>query len=233
MNQTTLETRDESHDIRQIRSAISRYLTERFETDQSFRPASASTQRWRISLENYAKLALALEAEDAVEHCLQNLIREIDKEAESGIWLEHPAANAAQLRRLSGNPALSANLHEELPCMLDTLFAGDETGAPKNVDRARASIESRYLHANVDAETSELVLMYQLQDEDEAADLTEILRATFYTFHENEVRRRCGLPGMLNESASQDLAGAVEYFRKRAGCYIERLAAIRRYSEIL
>ncbi len=185
--------------------------------------------RWsqqRIIAENRAKLALVLESDDRVEHCYQNLIREIDSEAECGIYLATPAANAAQLRRLAGEAGISGRLYQQLPRIAPILFADELAHSSDNLDLVWVSIEARYDRANLDAEVSELILMHLLEAEETAADMTDALRAMLYTFHEDLARRRCKLPRLLNDRAMRHLLGLVSQLSERSGDYEERITEI-------
>ena len=91
----------------QIRDDVAAYL---FDVFSSPDPGISGLDRWtqrRVSDENMAKIALVLEANDSVEYCYQNLIREIDTEAETGIYLAHPEARSGELRDLAQDPGVS------------------------------------------------------------------------------------------------------------------------------
>lgn len=209
-----------------IRDAVAAYLGERFESKDS--PLSR-LDRWsqqRIRVENEAKLDLVLEDADPIEHCYQNLIREIDSEAESGIFLATPAANAAQLRRLAGESGISGRLYQQLPKIAPVLFADELEHSNSNLDLVWVTIEARYDRANLDAEVSELILMHLLETEDTAADMTDALRAMLYTFHEDLARRRCDLPRLLNERATRHLVAMISELSERSGEYDQRVSAI-------
>ncbi|HNP36283.1 MAG TPA: hypothetical protein PKK10_10550 [Woeseiaceae bacterium] len=209
-----------------VEQAISNYLQDRFSSDNS---PMARLDRWsqqRIVLENLAKLALALESEDPVEHCYQNLIREIDTEAETGIFLATPAANAAQLRRLAGETGVSGRLYQQLPRIAPVLFADELEHSSENLDLVWVSIEARYDRANLDAEVSELILMHLLDAEETAADMSDALRAMLYTFHEDLARRRCDLPCLLNERARGHLVNIITELFERSGDYSSRVTDI-------
>lgn len=209
-----------------IRDAVTAYLDDRFTGRNG---SMARLDRWsqqRIALENEAKLGLVLEAADPLEHCYQDLIREIDAEAEVGIYLATPAANAAQLRRLAGEDGVSGRLYQQLPKIAPVLFADELAHSSDNLDLVWVAIEARYERANLDAEVSELILMH-LQDEVEtASDMTDALRAMLYTFHEDLARRRCGLPRLLNDRATRHLVTLISELTERAGNYGARIAAI-------
>lgn len=57
--------------------------------------ALSSLDRWtqhRLTDENMAKVALVFEADNPVEHCYQNMVREIDTEAKYGVLRASPAS---------------------------------------------------------------------------------------------------------------------------------------------
>ncbi len=209
-----------------VEDAVISYLGERFEAKNS---SMSRLDRWsqqRITAENRAKLALVLEADDPVEHCYQNLIREIDSEAESGIFLATPAASAAQLRRLAGEGGISGRLSQQLPTIAPVLFADELAHSNANLDLVWVSIEARYDRANLDAEVSELILMHLLDHEETAADMTDALRALLYTFHEDLARRHCNLPRLLNDRAMRHLVTLVSQLAERSGNYESRIVEI-------
>ena len=209
-----------------IEDAVAAYLNDRFSSDDS---PMARLDRWsqqRITVENMAKLALILEADDPTEHCYQNLIREIDTEAETGIFLATPAANAAQLRRLAGESGISGRLYQLLPKIAPVLFADELRHSNENLDLVWVSIEARFDRANLDAEISELILMHLLDAEETASDMSDALRAMLYTFHEDLARRRCKLPRLLNDRATRHLLNLVQGLSERAGSYDERIVEI-------
>lgn len=228
-----LRINQKPQESRKIRAAVTTYLNDHFDGERRKHREINSLRRWRISTDSYAKLALVHDAADPAEYCFQNLIREIDEEARSGIWLEQPAGFAANIRRLFGEPELSGQLYAELPDMFGHIFRNDNWYATQNVEQARAVIETRYLDANVNAELSELILMFHVSNEDEATELVDDLRASFYTYHENEARHRCGLSGTLSDIASTDLGFTISTLRQRAGCYVSRMSDIRKHSAVV
>ncbi|MDH3821449.1 MAG: hypothetical protein OEU59_10025, partial [Gammaproteobacteria bacterium] len=59
--------------------------------------------RWtqqRITDENLAKAALVMNADDPAEACYRDLVREIDTEAETGIYLLRKSATSGHLQRV-------------------------------------------------------------------------------------------------------------------------------------
>ncbi len=216
-----------SDDAVTLQESVTHYLDDRFSSG-SLMPAldDLSSQRI-IALENRAKLALTIEADDPVEFTVQNLIREIDTEAKFGIFLATPAGNAAQLRRLNGDAGGSGKLHQLIAEIAPVLFAEQYYGSGRQLDQVLVEINSRYDRANLDAEVSELILMHQLGNEDEASDKADALRALFYACHEERVRRRFDLTPMQGTNASRQLADKIRTMCDRAGDYAERIAAIR------
>jgi hypothetical protein len=208
--------------------AVNAYLSDRFDDGDSALSRLDGWSKKRIAAENLAKLALVLEAGDPVEHCYQNLIREIDSEAEAGIFLAAPAANAATLCRLSGEAGISGRLYQQLPRIAPHLFADELLHSNENLDLVWVAIEARYDRANLDAEVSELLLMHLLEEEESAADMTDALRALLYAFHEDLARRRSTLPRLLNERATRHLVRMVAQLAERAGDYGTRIEAIGR-----
>jgi hypothetical protein len=219
---------DRSTDREVLDDAVTDYLESRFGSDA---PMRAYLDRWaqqRIALENRAKLDLALESADPVEHCFQNLIREIDSEAETGIFLATPAGNAAQLCRLSGEEAMSGQLHQELPTIAHLAFPDEFEHSREDLDLVWISVNARYDRANLDAEVSELILMHLMGTEEQASDMADALRAIFYTFHEARVRRRFDLPELQDMQASRRLTARVTQLTRRAGDYDARISSISR-----
>lgn len=209
-----------------IRAAVTAYLADRFGSNDS---SMSRLDRWsqqRIASENHAKLALVLDAADPLEHCYQDLIREIDAEAEAGIYLATPAANAAQLRHLAGEDGVSGRLYQQLEKIAPVLFADELAHSNDRLDLVWVAIEARYDRANLDAEVSELILMHLHDDEETASDMADALRAMLYAFHEDLARRRCELPRLLNDRATRHLVTLVSRLADRSGNYAERIAAI-------
>ena len=105
-----------------IRAAVSRHLGKCF---RDGREGFASLDKWterRIRAENMAKIDLVLEADDPGEHCYQNLIRELDIEAENGIFLVGTEYQDDRLRALAEDPGISGELHLEVPVVAQSLF---------------------------------------------------------------------------------------------------------------
>lgn len=210
----------------EIRSQAAAYLYEQFATEDS--PLSR-LDRWtqrRISEENLAKIAMVLESEDAVEHCYQNLIREIDTEAETGIYLLRPGAKTKVLRRLAGESGVSAKLYQKMSAIAPVLFPDELEHSNKNLDIVWVTIEARYDRASIDARISEMLMTRLLDNADAARDMTDALRALLYAFHEDIARRQCELPTLLHDRATGDLVTMISELAARSGDYKQRVASI-------
>lgn len=199
-----------------INEAVAAYLNDHFSSGEG---PLARLDRWTqqsIAVKNQAKRALVLEAIDPTERCYANLIQEINLEAESGIYFATPAGNAAQLQRLAGESGMSGRLFQHLSEIAPTVFPNELRTADGKSDLVWASIEARYDRANLDAEISELILMHLVETEDEAAEMTDRLRSTFYAYHENRIRQLCALPVLLTDRTSKHLTEVVSDLLERA-----------------
>ncbi|MDJ0940572.1 MAG: hypothetical protein QNJ00_12505 [Woeseiaceae bacterium] len=225
MQGLNLETKREQLALETI-ADVSKHLYELFSAENG---ELAHLDRWterRISEENLAKVALVFEADDAIEHCYQNLVREIDTEAETGIYLANPAANAAQLTRLAGESGVSGRLHENMRIIAPVVFRDAYEHSKEDLDLVWVTIEARYARAHADAQVSELTMGRLLGNEDAAMDMADALRALFYAFHEHKARSRSGLPRKLGDSECRELATMVTELLKRSGNYSERVDSI-------
>ena len=210
----------------EIRGKVAAYLYEQFTTEGG---PLGRLDRWtqrRISEENLAKLALVLESDDPIEHCYQNLIREIDTEAETGIYLARLGAKTAELRRLAGESGISGKLYQVLPQIAPVLFPDELEHSSKNMDIVWVTIEARYDRAYLDAKVSEIIVNHLLADESTANDMTDALRALLYAFHEDLARRQCQLPLLLNDQATGDLVTMISELSARSGDYEQRVTDI-------
>jgi hypothetical protein len=209
-----------------IRSGVSKHLHEAFRReDERLGNLDRWTQR-RVYDENMAKVSLVLEADDSAEHCYQNLIREIDVEAENGIYLVGTEFQNDMLRRLANDPGISGELHLEIPSVAQSLFVDELEHSTDNMDLVWVTIQARYDRAQLDASVSELVMRFMLDSAEATGDITNALRALMYSSHEDTVRRICDLPSLLDERESRDLVIMVFELEKRSGSYDERIRTI-------
>ena len=196
----------------------------------------ASLDPWserRILAENNAKTRLVIDADDPVEHCHQDLIREIDSEAMNGVFLANPAASAAQLRHLSGDAGVSGRLGEYMDRLAPLLFPDEAKHSNAGHDLVWVGLEARYDRAHAEAEVSQLVMGKLIGDVDAAMDVSDALRSLYYAYHEHHVRKRGGLPALLSKRESADLATMVARLSARCGNYADRVRLISELSETL
>jgi len=193
----------------QIRSDAAAFLYEQFAAEDG---SLGTLDRWtqqRVAEESLAKITRVLESDDPIELCHQNLRREIDAEAQAGIYLTRPGAQTKELRRLYGELGVSGDLHREIDSIAPVLFADELKLSRRGFDLVWITIEDRYNRAYIDARISEILMNGLMPDATTANDMTDAMRALLYAFHENRVRRQCDLPGLLNDRAAGDLATMV------------------------
>jgi len=210
----------------QIRKDAAEYLYEQFTTDNG---ALSRLDKWtqrRVCEENLAKISLVLESDDPAEHCYQNLIRELDTEAQFGVYLARPGSKTKELRALVGDYGISGTLYQQLPNIAPQRFPDELAHSSENLDIVWVTIEARYDRAYLDAKVSELVMAHLVDDEDSASDMVTALRSLLYPFQEDAIRRECELPRMLDDRATQDLVMMIAELSERSGDYDERVADI-------
>ena len=209
-----------------IQAEVSRYLYEAFSSDDGL---LSHVDRWtqrKVTLENLAKIELVLEAEDPVEYCYQNLIREIDTEAESGIYIVGKDKGDETIDRLIDEPGVSGKLHRDVVDIAPTLFRDELAHSDDQLDIVWITIRARYERARVEAEISRIVLGFLMDDADVASDMANAVRALMYALHEDVSRRQCGLRLLLNERETRELVLMVSELEKRAGNYLQRSVEI-------
>jgi len=180
-----------------------------------------------ITTENLAKLALVFEAEDPAEACYRDLIREIDTEAESGIYLARNGCSSTHLARVAAERGVSGRLDQEIDAIAPVVFANELAHSAGDLDLVWVTIEARHDRAHVDAKVSEIVMRHLLDDADAARDICDTMRALLYPFHEDIVRDRCGLARVLDNYGRQDLDHMVGEMIARSGSYQARTEEIR------
>jgi len=190
------------------------------------------TQR-RITEENMAKLALVFESDDPAEACYRDLIREIDTEAETGIYLVRSDSSLRHLQRLADESGVTGKLHKEIETIAPTLFADETDHSTDTLDLVWVTIQACHDRAHVDAMVSEIIMSHLLDDADAARDMSNAIRALQYSFHEDVVRRRCELPLALDDRDTRDLMIMVTELAKRSGNYESRIDEIREQVELL
>ena len=184
-----------------------------------------------ISGENMAKLALVFEADDPAEACYRDLIREIDTEAESGIYLARQRASFPHLVRVAEERGVSGRLYQEIDAIAASVFADEVAHSGNDLDLVWVTIEARHERAHLDATVSEIIMSHLLDDADVTRDMTNAIRALHYAFHEDVVRRRCELPTVLDDRERRDIDVMAGEFAARSGDYRARADEIRRRAE--
>lgn len=209
-----------------IHAEVSRCLYEAFSAEEGI---LSNVDRWtqrKVTLENLTKIELAHAADDPVEYCYQNLIREIDTEAQTGIFLVRETSGDPSLNRLAGEPGVSGRLGGAVAHMAPTLFADELSHSNDQLDLVWVSIRARFERARVDAEVSRIAMGILMHDKDIAADMADALRSMMYAFHEDSARQRCGLPPLLDEQQARELSVMVAQLETRAGSYADRVLEI-------
>ena len=205
-----------------INADVSKYLYESFSAEDGL---LADLDRWtqrRITLENLAKVELMLEAGDPVEHCYQNLIREIDTEAQSGIYVVGKRIGDRELNRLASEPGISGELYREVATIAPRIFPDELAHSDDQLDLVWVTILARFQRARVEAEVSRIALAHLMNDADIATDMADAVRTLMYGFHEDVARRQGRLPVLLDERETRELVLMVSELEKRAGSYLVR-----------
>jgi hypothetical protein len=189
------------------------------------------TQRL-IRNEMMAKVSLVFEADDPAEACYRDLIREIDTEAESGIYLARPGSPSRHLARVSKDRGVSGQLHREIDVIAPSVFDDEVTHSDDDLDLVWVTVEARHDRAHLDATVSEIVMSHLLDATEAARDMTNAMRALLYAFHEDVVRRRCDLPLILDARERRDIEIMVGEFMARSGNHESRIDEIRHKAEL-
>jgi len=191
--------------------------------------------RWsqrRITDENMAKLALVLRSDDPAETCYRDLLREIDTEAESGIFLVGAVAKELHLRLLASDPGVSGELDRHIGQVAPVIFADEARRSVDDLDLVWITIRAYHDRAHVDATVSEIIMSHFQDDARTVHEMSAAMRSIQYSYHEDFVRRQCDLPCILDDRAMRDLTLMVTEFARRAGNYADRNRAIRRQANV-
>lgn len=174
------------------------------------------TQR-RMVAEITAKTNHVLASSDPIEHCYQNLIREIDSEAEMGVLLANDLLGSDALRQMCDDPGVSGELYREHKRIAPIMFADEYARWNGDLDLVWASVQARYDRSYLEAEVSELIMRFLIDDADVAHDMSNALRSMFYAFREDGIRRQLDMPSLLDEREMRDLSIMVSELVARAG----------------
>jgi hypothetical protein len=192
--------------------------------------------RWtqqRITDENLAKVALVMNADDPAEACYRDLVREIDTEAESGIYLARNSATSEHLQHVLEESGVSGQLHREIESIAPLVFPDETARSRLDLDLVWITIQASHDRAHLDASVSETIMGFLMDDAESVRDMANVVRAMTYTIHEDTVRRRCKLPPLLGDAEMRDLRIMVTELKERSGDYGERASEIRRKADTL
>jgi len=209
-----------------IHADVSGFLYDAFSSEEGL---LGDVDRWtqrKVTMENLAKIELVLAADDPVEHCYQNLIREIDTEAETGIYLVRKDSESPSLRQLADESGISGELCNAVPTIAPALFPDELAHSDARLDLVWVTISARYDRARADAGISQIIMGYLMDDADVAGDMADAIRTLMYAFHEDLVRRKCELPLQLDDRRTRELVLMIAELEKRAGSYAERVGEI-------
>ena len=107
---------------------VTEYLDEVFAgTDSLLSDLNLWTQDF-IRSEMMAKVALVFEAEDPAEVCYRDLIREIDTEAQAGIFIARQGSPFRHLARVVQERGVSGRMYEEIDVIAPFVFADEALG---------------------------------------------------------------------------------------------------------
>jgi hypothetical protein len=213
------------------RARVATYLYKVYASDNGL---LGNLDRWtqrQITEENMAKLALVFESDDPAEACYRDLIREIDTEAETGIYLARQGSPARHLQRVIDEPAVSGELYKEIDIIAPVVFADEVAHSTEDLDLVWVTIEARHDRAHVDSTVSEIIMSHLMDDADAARDMSNAIRALQYAFHEDVVRRRCELPRLMDDRDERDLVIMISEMAKRSGSYEDRTQQIQQLVE--
>ena len=208
------------------RAEVATYLYELFASDDGL---LANLDRWtqrRITEENMAKLALVFESDDPAESCYRDLIREIDTEAEYGIYLASPDSDSRHLRAIIDEPGVSGELADRMGQIAKTMFPDELAHSDDDLDLVWITIQARHDRAHVDAQVSMIIMNHISRDADMSVDMVNAMRSLQYGHHENVVRRCCDLDQITDDRDERDLMIMVSELATRGGSYVDRIAEI-------
>ena len=231
---TALRKEKHSHSLLEaVRARIAEHLYHAYRRTDSF---LGNLDRWtqqRITDENFAKAALVLSADNPGEACYRDLIREIDTEAKTGIYLVRDDAKAEHLETILNESGVSGDLHRHIRMIAPIVFADEAARSDDDLDLVRITIQASHDCAHIDATVSEIIMSFLMDDMESVHDMTGVMRALMYTSHEDAVRRQCGLPLLLSDAEKRGLQTMVTELTERAGDYTERASEIRRKADTL
>jgi hypothetical protein len=232
----TIAYRKETHShslLEAIQARIAEHLYHAYRDEDSM---LGNLDRWtqqRITDENLAKVALVLNADEPAEACYRDLVREIDTEAEAGIFLVREGTKQDHLKFVSDEPGVSGELHRAIGTIAPVVFPDETMRSNSDLDLVWITIEAIHERAQLDASVSEIIMSFLMDDADSVHDITSVIRALMYTSHEDKVRRHCDLEALLGDTERRELQIMVSELIMRSGNYDDRTGEIRRKADTL
>jgi hypothetical protein len=197
--------------------AVTTMLSERIADRSS---PMGGMDRWtqqRIVAEITEKASRVLESSDPVEHCYQNLIREIDLEAETGVLLANRVLGSDSLKLMCDDPGVSGELYRDMERIAPVMFADEYERSNADLNLVWAAVQAQYDRARLESESSELIMQFLIDSAEHTHDMSSALRSMFFSFHEDGIRRQFSLPSLLDERETRDLLIMVSDLVDRAG----------------
>jgi hypothetical protein len=212
-------------------ACVAAHLAKVFADSSSMLGSLNSWTQRLITNENMAKLALVFEAEEPAEACYRDLIREIDTEAESGIFLARKGSPNGHLDRVTEERGVSGQLYQDIDVVAPVVFADEVAHSGEDLDLVWVTIEACYARASLDATVSEIIMSHLLDNAEAVRDMSSTLRAVHYAFHEDIVRERCSLPRVIDGHDRREVDDMVSELLARSGSYEARIEAISQRAE--
>ncbi len=189
----------QSDNLLALRNDVAAYLDEAF---AGGRAGDSYPDRWtqhRIIADSTDKLEQINSSDDPVACCYGYLVREIDTEAESGIYLVGEHAESQTLRELATDASISGLLGGTIDC-----------------ESEFEALKHRYARANIEAGVSEALMKRLAAGTEYVADMSTAIRSLMYAYHEDTARDAMSLPRIIDSKASIELTAMVSNLRIRA-----------------
>lgn len=210
-----------------IREAVSTLLSNLVADEASLLGGLDGWTQRRVVTEISAKVNAVLESSDPARHCYQDLIRDIDSEAQMGVLLANSLIGPDDLRHLCIEPGVSGELYSEMERIAPVIFAAELEQADGDLDLVWESVQAQYDRSRLEADVSELIMRFFLDSADSAHDMTNALRSMFYEFHEAGIRRQLDMASLLDEREMHDLVIMVSELIYGAG--LERSSRVAQH----
>lgn len=219
--------------VDQVSTKVREFLDSVFDADSGFLGHIDPWTQRRIMKGNLGKVALVMADAEPEEACFRDLVREIDTEARSGMFLAGRQGEMDHLRLVVAEPGVSGELYREMDRIAPIYFADAVARSTKGSDMVPVAIRAGHDRAYVDASVSEITISFLVRDSQRVLDMLAGMRAMQYTFHEDVLRNRIEMPLLLSKVARDDLRTMVGELALRSGDHDERIAEIGRRAEAI